>query len=79
MAKYQIGKELKPNDKQVKGIINLYNSIPNNPFLHLFFDKYRAVFHIDKQRAYEGPCNGPSNPLASNAMQGNENENEQIF
>jgi len=70
MARYQIGKQLKPNDKQVKGIINLYNSLQNNPFLPEFYDQYKDAFHLTERRGFEGA----SKALRSNAMQCKEQE-----
>lgn len=46
MAKYQIGASLKPKDNQCLGIQRLYDSLPENPFLSMFFDKYQKSFHL---------------------------------
>lgn len=46
MAKYQIGASLKPKDNQCLGIQRLYDSLPENPFLSIFFDKYQKSFHL---------------------------------
>ena len=59
MAKYQIGKELKPNDKQVKGINNICKTLPKNPFLDEFYHTYKDAFHLEKPRPLEAPCDGP--------------------
>ena len=72
MAQYQIGKELKPNDKQVKGIENLYNSLTNNPFLYEFYEIYKDIFHIVGARPLQGACKGLARPyeaMQCNAMQ----------
>lgn len=58
MARYQIGIQflpLKSNDNKVKGIENLYKSLPNNPFLPKFFDRYHDAFHLNERRAFEAP------------------------
>lgn len=65
MAKYQIGKQLKPGDNRVKWINEKYSELPKNPFLGDFFDKYGEAFHIEKRRngkPLESPSEAPSKP-----------------
>ena len=64
MARFQIGDELKPNDKQRKGVQNAYDEVPANPFLEPFFERYAEAFGMTKERIYEGACK----PLGSKAQ-----------
>jgi hypothetical protein len=50
MAKYQIGDALKPADKRCQGVQNEYNSIPDNPFLSMFYEKYCTAFCMSNCR-----------------------------
>jgi hypothetical protein len=53
MAKYQVAEELKPADKRCAGIQKDYDSLPNNPFLGPFFERYAAAFHMTRARAFD--------------------------
>ncbi|RRU23602.1 hypothetical protein [Stenotrophomonas sp. 278] len=70
MASFQIGKGLKASDNRCVGIQREYDSLPVNPFLGRFFDRYLEDFHL-KNRRGRGV---PSNPLSS---QEQEQEQEQ--
>lgn len=61
MAHHQLGDTLKPGDNRVKWINNAYASLPKNPFLLPFYEKYGERYHIEKPRGSEGP----SKPLQS--------------
>lgn len=78
MAEYQIAPMLKPADKRCDGVQNEYNSLPENPYLARFFDKYSTPFNMTKRRGYSeemaSPLEAPSKPLAS---QEQEQEQEQ--
>lgn len=78
MAKFQIADALKPTDKRCKGIQNEYDSVPENPFLSMFYEKYSTAFHMTKNRgetsASSSRNEAPSKPLAS---QEQEQEQEQ--
>lgn len=74
MAKYQIAEQLSANDKRCIGIQNEYNSLPANPYLARFFEKYRAAFNMTKQRGIISPIEGASKGLGS---QEHEQEQEQ--
>lgn len=63
MAAYQIGAELKPNDKRVKWINELYQSLPNNAFLYDFYQEYGAKFYIEKPRGSEGASKALASPI----------------
>lgn len=62
MAGYQVGRSLKPGDNRCAGVRNEYASLPENPFLPGFFDRYQADFHMTfrrgEERGYEGPSRG---------------------
>lgn len=78
MAAYQIGERLTEADKRCIGIQNEYDSLPQNPFLKGFFDRYAAPFHMRHERnlppGNASPSEGPSEPHRS---QEHEQEHEQ--
>ncbi|MFD2755988.1 hypothetical protein [Comamonas terrae] len=74
MAGYQISKELKASDLRCKGIQKDYDSLPDNPFLGAFFERYAAAFHLTNPRGIEGASQGPCKPHRS---QEQEQEQEQ--
>jgi uncharacterized phage protein (TIGR02220 family) len=78
MAKYQIAEVLDPKDKRSAGVQNEYNSLPSNPYLARFFDRYSTPFNMTKKRSVlvetPSPSEAPSKPLAS---QEQEHEQEQ--
>lgn len=51
MAAYQIGTSLSANDKRCAGVRNEYASLPENPFLSSFYDKYQHHFHLTTRRS----------------------------
>lgn len=58
MARYQIASELKATDLRCKGIQKDYDSLPDNPFLGPFFDRYGDVFHLAARREFSGTLEG---------------------
>ncbi|QBH20830.1 hypothetical protein EYC51_15785 [Alcaligenes faecalis] len=74
MASYQIGDALKPNDLRVKGVQNEYGSLPDNPYLVRFYEKYKDAFCMSVCRGKQSPMEAPSKPLRS---QEQEQEQEQ--
>lgn len=74
MARYQIADELAANDNRVKGIQREIDSVPENPFVSAFYDKYSAAFKLKKQAENASPFQAPSKPLGS---QEQEQEQEQ--
>lgn len=74
MARHQIANELKERDLRSKGVQNEYDSLPENPFLACFFDKYGAAFKMAQKRGNSIPIEGPSKTLRS---QEQEQEQEQ--
>jgi hypothetical protein len=65
MARYQIGDQLSPKDKQAKGVQNTYDDLPKNPFLADFFSRYSSAFCMSDERS----CEAPSKPLGSKAQE----------
>lgn len=63
MANFQIGPELKPGDKRVKWVNEIYQSLPNNPFLYEFYELYGEKYHIDKPRGIQGASKGHRSPI----------------
>ena len=50
MAKYQIGESLSYGDKRCKGIQKDYDSLPENPFLGEFYDRYAEAYNLSDRR-----------------------------
>jgi len=50
MARFQVGDSLDAKDNRCKGIQREYDSLPENPFLHAFFQRYSAAFHLTSDR-----------------------------
>ena len=76
MAQYQIADKLSGNDKRIKGVQNEYDSIPGNPYLEPFFERYGQAFCMGNCRKYDRPEQAPSKPLASQEQE-QEQEQEQ--
>lgn len=75
MAFDQMGPELKQTDNRVKGINDLFVSLPKLPFLNQFLDKYAKAFHIEKIKSISEQ--GPLKSLLSKEKEKqNENESE---
>lgn len=78
MARFQVADELKVTDNRCKGIQNEYSSLPSNPYLESFYDKYHQVFCMTKKRENSSkkvsPYEAPQKPLVS---QEQEQEQEQ--
>lgn len=80
MARFQIADQLKPTDKRSIGAQNEYNSLPSNPYLASFYDKYSKAFCMTQKRdnysKIASPLQAPSKPLASQEQE-QEQEKEQ--
>lgn len=50
MAWHQLGCPLKPGDRRVTNVNNWYRSLPKNPWLGPFFDRYREACHLEERR-----------------------------
>ena len=74
MAAYQVGDSLKPGDLRVKGVQNEYASLPENPYLARFYEKYCDAFRMSSCLVNGSPFQAPSKPLRS---QEQEQEQEQ--
>jgi hypothetical protein len=76
MASYQVGEALKANDLRVKGVQNEYASLPENPYLALFYEKYSEAFCMSSCRGNDSPYEAPTKPLRSQEQE-QEKEQEQ--
>lgn len=65
MARYQIADELAANDNRVKGIQREIDSVPENPFISAFYEKYSAAFKLVNPAKKQSPFEAPSKPLVS--------------
>lgn len=65
MAAYQVGKALKPGDNRCAGVRNEYASLPENPFLSLFYERYKSDFHLNCKRETRQITEGASKGLSS--------------
>ncbi|HGF9411376.1 TPA: hypothetical protein ACJETM_000209 [Acinetobacter baumannii] len=78
MARFQVAESLKPTDNRCKGIQKDYDSLPVNPFLSSFYEKYATAFCMTNRREGKGTLSlsnlAPSKPLVS---QEQEQEQEQ--
>lgn len=75
MAAYQIGEQLSENDKRCIGIQNEYDSLPENPFLQAFFERYATAFHMRKARLVTPEIPSPTEaPCKSHRSQEQEQE-----
>lgn len=74
MAAYQVGSTLKATDKRCAGVRNEYRSLPENPYLSAFFERYKLDFHLTDCREIIAEKQGASKGLSS---QEQEQEQEQ--
>lgn len=77
MARYQIADQLAPTDKQCAGIQREYDSLPSNPFLSAFYEKYAEAFHLKTRRENGRASEGASMPLRSQEQE-HDQEQEQL-
>ena len=68
MAHYQIADALSGKDLRIKGVQNEYDSLPANPYLEAFYDKYAEAFCMMTKRysgsSVESKTEGASKGLA---------------
>lgn len=76
MAGFQIAPNLKASDNRCMGIQKDYDSLQENPFLGVFFDKYSQSFHLSAKRYPSEKEEAPSKPLRSQEQE-QEQEQEQ--
>ena len=78
MARFQVAESLKSTDNRCKGIQKDYDSLPSNPYLASFYDKYAEAFCMTNKRESKAVLTqenqAPVKPLAS---QEQEQEQEQ--
>jgi hypothetical protein len=85
MARYQIADKLKPGDLRCKGVQREYESLPDNPFLGEFYERYAECFRMTGNRGAQRSSmplkseeQAPCKPLASQEQeQEHEQEHEQ--
>ncbi len=65
MAAYQVGRSLKPGDNRCAGVRNEYMSLPENPFLSSFYERYKTDFHLNLKRESRQISEGASKGLRS--------------
>ena len=70
---YQVGNQLKPTDKRVKGMKSYYQQLPNLCFLATFYEKYKDIFWLGNQRPFEGP----SEPLPSQEQEQKQDQEQE--
>lgn len=56
MAYSQVG-SLKPSDNRVKQIRDMYQALPELPFLKDFYHRYQSILHL-QPRELRSPCEG---------------------
>jgi hypothetical protein len=80
MAAYQIGGALDAKDNRCKGVQREYDALPENPFLHAFFERYARAYHMTTPRGTPpkkvSPSRVPRKPLRSQEQE-QEQEKEQ--
>lgn len=76
MAAHQIGTELNPKDKRCSGVQNEYNAQPENPFLSMFYRKYKKDFNMTICRGV-AVQNSSESEGASKGLASQEQEQEQ--
>ncbi|MFP4087740.1 MAG: hypothetical protein ACLFUL_13205 [Desulfobacteraceae bacterium] len=65
MARYQVGKELAPNDKRVKGVVKMVNQMDKSPFYKDFLDRYMECYHLKEhvqKPKNKSPFDAPPKP-----------------
>lgn len=78
MARFQVADSLKPADNRCKSVQKDYDTLPSNPFLAGFFDKYATAFCMTSRRGEIAKTNSPLQaPLKPLASQEQEQEQEQ--
>ncbi|HTD04192.1 hypothetical protein [Undibacterium sp.] len=65
MARFQVGATLKPRDKRAIGVQTEYDSLPDNPFLQAFYDKYAKAFCMSSCRGIAAVEEGNGKGLAT--------------
>ncbi len=75
MAAYRVGKALKQGDNRCAGVRSEYASLTENPFLSLFYERYKDDFHLNVKRESCPTPEGASKGL-SKAKIRNRNRNK---
>jgi len=72
MARFQIGEQLHPPDKRIRGLGRELEAVAGSPFVAQFFRRYKEAFHLPEAGPWKGfgsPSEGPSEPLRSQAQE----------
>lgn len=64
MARFQIADQLKPGDKQVKGIARELEKLPQTALFKGFYEKYATSFHLPEVKGLRRALKGPPKPRA---------------
>lgn len=78
MASYQVGESLKPTDLRTKGVQNEYSSLPENPYLERFFEKYGESFCMTQCRKKTSPFEAPCKPLRSQEQEKEQEKEKEV-
>jgi len=63
MAAFQLGEQLKPDDKRVLGVLKAYQNISSARMKSRFFDVYKDCFHIKEGKPLASPLEAPPKQL----------------
>lgn len=77
MAGYQVGRSLKPGDNRCAGVRNEYASLPENPFLPEFFDRYQFDFHMTSKRGEGRGLEGAFKGLPSQDQEQDQDQDQE--
>lgn len=64
MARYQVGEQLKPDDKQCKGVANEIAKLPHTALFKAFYERYALAFHLPDMKGLRRPSKAPPKPRA---------------
>jgi hypothetical protein len=62
MARFQVGEQLEPDDKRIKGLVRQLEAVSAPRFAPAFYEKYRRAFHLPEKGPWEplrSPSDGP--------------------
>lgn len=76
MAAYQVGRALKPGDNKCAGVRNCYSALPENPFLSVFYERYKDDFHLNFKRGNERGMKGAKEGLRSQEQEQDQDQEQ---
>lgn len=81
MAKWQVAESLKATDNRCAGLQRDYETLPDCPFLGMFFDRYAEAFHLSGRRERKAenlaPAKAPSKPLRSQEQEQEQDQDQE--